>query len=574
MTQNNQLLPSALQQPERQEPYNTTRLYQRGTVLTGSNAEQGPAESSAASVLAQSFPIEPQLESHTESQTEFLTFPPRKFSEISASSSSGGGSFAATVATIAKIPGINTALDEDEIWNEYNDFLDRVVSPAPALESSGQQSDILGKPMRMTPAPLTIRKESQTTETMPPFSAKRSIAAAHGLPSPPAMSKLLAPGQSAEMAASPMSFTDFFAGYADRNRASSASKHQSYSSGSHYSTDSVRGLERERTGKRHTQIMAEKTEDTSNSQSNLRFSALMTSRWLSFGRVLFSPAHNEIQSNRQDRILVLDGLGNDDWSFYCALTYPHATIYNLSHFQAASDSASARKREAGAYDSPSNHRQIYHPSTSHPFPFPQGFFTAAVFRFPVADSEAAYASAIAEFKRVLQPGGHLELSILDLDMVNMGNRARRAVRSLKLRMQRGDANVSLKPNSDNIQKMLGRRGFENLKSCMVDVPVAGHISSSRAGSFDSKDMSLGDMLKDSSTQGDESITKMVSKVGRWWYSRCYESRVLSIGESSVEESIWDDKNLLRECEKRETGLKLLICHAQKPTGMKRRTLSM
>ena len=159
-------------------------------------------------------------------------------------------------------------------------------------------------------------------------------------------------------------------------------------------------------------------------------------------------------------------------------------------------------------------------------------------------------------------------------MVNMGNRARRAVRTLKVGLQAANPDVSLKPNSDNIQKLLGRRGFENLKSCMVDVPVAGHISSSRAGSFDSKDMSLGDMLRDSSTKGDESITKMVSKVGRWWYSRCYEMSVLPAEDTCMEKSIWNDTQLLKECEKRETGLKLLICHAQKPINTKRRTVSM
>ena len=508
------------------------------------------------------------------SQPEFLTFPPRQVSEASGGSSSSGiAGSAATIATTAVVPAPESALDEDEVWNEYNDFLD-TVSPAPLSEQSTLTSDYLKKGSKMAPAPLHIRKESPPKSLHSPFS---DPALSRDLPQPPSMSKLLSPRQSGgDTVSSPMSFSDFFAGYADRNRISVASKHQSYSSGSRYSIDSLQS--RRTSGahsKRNTQIMAEKTE-ASESQSNLRFSALMTSRWLSFGRVLFSPAHNEIQGNRQDRVLVVDGLGNDDWSFYCALTYPNAIIYNLSPSQRSSGS-SARKREIGAYDSPVNHRQIFHTSISHPFPFPKGFFSAAVFRFPVASSEAAYTSAISEFKRVLQPGGYLELSILDLDMVNMGNRARRAVRMLKVRMQVADPEVSLKPNSDSIQKMLGRRGFENLKSCMVDVPVAGHISSSRTGSIDEENKSLGDMLKDSSNKGDESITKMVAKVGRWWYTRCYEMGVLPSNnndDTAMEHSIWNDTQLLKECEKRETGLKLLICHAQKPNAVKRRTISI
>lgn len=510
------------------------------------------------------------------SREEFLTFPPRKGSEVSGSSSSGIFNFSATTAVVPQ-PGVTAG--EDEVWNEYDELLDIVESPAPLVKGSSLHDENRSKKVRLAPAALNIRKESNLIGLTAGPSVTRSdsfenFAPTAALPHPPRKPSLLSPLHSAELVSTPLSFSDFFAGYGDRNRASAASKRQSISTGSRYSQRSVVSesssrYSRDNGGKkRNTEIMAEKTEPAPGAESNLRFSALMTSRWLSFGRVLFSPAHMEIQSNRHDRVLVLDGLGNDDWSFYCALTYPHATVYNLSPFPDTGD----RKQEPGAYDSPSNHRQIYHTSIAHPFPFPKGFFTAAVFRFPVASSEAACYNAISECKRVLRPGGYLEMSILDLDMVNMGNRARRAVRMLKVRMQVADPEVSLKPASDNIQKMLGRRGFENLNRCMVNVPIAGHISDSRAGSFEEKDMSLGDMLKDSSQQGDEGISKMVAKVGRWWYTRCYEMGVLP--HEDMERSIWADRALLRECEKRETGLKLLICFAQKPSTPKRRTVSM
>lgn len=504
-------------------------------------------------------------------RAEFLGFLPRIDSEVSGSSSSG----ILSLATTAIVPPPGTALSEDEVWNEFDDFLDNVD---PRASRAKHQIDQKPTPRmtQWTPEPLHIRKASLvtgSTNSLPKVDLPMSPGAppSHGLPNPPGKPALLSSFPSADVALTPVSFSDFFAGYGDRNRSSAATRRQSESSGSRYSSDSLQLRQGNTGGRRNTDIMAERTDTGPGPQSNLRFSALMTSRWLSFGRVLFSPAHMEIHSNRQDRVLVLDGLGNDDWSFYCALTYPNATVYNLSSFRRTSTS-SERKREADGYGSPSNHRQIYHNSMKHPFPFPKGFFTAAVFRFPVASSEDAYFNAISECKRVLRPGGFLEMSILDLDMMNMGNRARRAVRMLKVRMQTAEPEVSLKPVSDNVQKMLGRRGFENLSRCTVSVPVSGSVSGSRAGSFDEKDMSLGDMLKDPSQQGDESITKMVSKVGRWWYTRCYEMSVLP--DDDVESSIWTDKALLRECEKRETGFKLLICYAQKPLAPRRRTVSM
>ena len=123
--------------------------------------------------------------------------------------------------------------------------------------------------------------------------------------------------------------------------------------------------------------------------------------------------------------------------------------------------------------------------------------------------------------------------------------------------------------------------IEGLRRGMVTVPVAGVVGDSRSGSLDEeRDRSFGDMMRDESSEGDESITKMVSRVGRWWYSRCYESQLLNNGNSAEGDgeengdSIWNDRALLRECEKNETGLKLLICYAQKPVVSKRRTISL
>ena len=504
-------------------------------------------------------------------RAEFLKFLPRIDSEVSGSSSSG----VLSLATTAIVPPPGTALSEDEVWNEYDDFLDNVDARASRSKDYISQQPMPRK-SQWTPEPLHIRKESLvigSTDSPSNIDLPQSPGGppSYALPSPPKKPALLSSFPPADATLTPVSFSDFFAGYGDRNRSITASRRQSASSGSHYSSDlSPPGYDKTER-RRNTDIMAEKTGTDPGPQSNLRFSALMTSRWLSFGRVLFSPAHVEIQSNRQDRVLVLDGLGNDDWSFYCALTYPGATVYNLSSFRRTS-TGSERKRNIDGYGSPSNHRQIYHNNMKHPFPFPKGFFTAAVFRFPVASSEDAYFNAVSECKRVLRPGGYLEMSILDLDMVNMGNRARRAVRMLKVKMQTAEPEVSLKPVSDNIQKMLGRRGFENLSRCTVSVPVSGSLADSAAGSFDDRNMSLGDMLKDSSQQGDESITKMVSKVGRWWYTRCYEMSVLPADD--IQRSIWTDKALLRECEKRDTGFKLLICYAQKPLAPRRRTVSV
>jgi hypothetical protein len=93
----------------------------------------------------------------------------------------------------------------------------------------------------------------------------------------------------------------------------------------------------------------------------------------------------------------------------------------------------------------------------------------------------------------------------------------------------------------------------------------------------SQEFSFADLLEDARASqigpgknNDESITKMVAKVGRWWYSSCYEKSLLQSNDSSI----WNEHGLLRECEKQGTSFRLLICHAQKPTQNRRRTVSV
>lgn len=317
----------------------------------------------------------------------------------------------------------------------------------------------------------------------------------------------------------------------------------------------------------------------------------MTSRWLSFGRVLFSPAHNHTECRDQQRILVIDGLGNDDWSFYCSLTYPNAEVHSLSMAPATAASANP-----AAWRPPTNHHIIHHANLERSFPFPKGFFSATILRFPAACSEKMQDNVISECKRVLRPGGYLEMGIMDLDMEKMGARTRKAVRKLKERTYLADPNISLKPASDNIQLLLGRHRFDNLRRCMVRIPVAGMIvrssgsSSSTSNSnqstwsarpkpptsasTDQDNTSLGDLLSDPapSASNDESIRKIVAKVARWWFSRCYEVPVQSSSPDGSP-SIWTDRKLLRECQKTGTGFRLLIAYAQKPSE-KRRTASV
>jgi hypothetical protein len=565
-------------------------------------------------------------------RSEFFKFPPRKDSEVSYSSSSGVWSFAPAAGT-AVVPGPGAPLSEDELWDEYDDLIDEVLSPVTS-RTSEDATNVRSQHPSLEPLPLKTKAPRESSQ-----SDRSDIEVSN-----PSLhlrrSRLLAVLHSTQSPTSSLSFSEFIQDYGERKISviDPVTGRLSLPSSPRLSTGSVtkrstrsslpatlplsarqskvtvasrstKDRESASTNKyRDTRLMdiAESQANGLLSMANLRFGALMTSKWLSFGRVLFSPVHYELKDPNEDRVLVIDGLGKD-WSFYCALTYPEATVYDIGPEPSPSPASSDNSSEP--WSTLSNHRHICHSSLSKAFPFPMHFFACVVLRFPTALPSSEHRFILSEAKRVLRPGGYLEFSVLDMDLVNMGNRARRAVRGLKMRMQVADENTSLRNISDEIMAGIGRKGFVECNRCVVGVPVAGKLpdlndtkstASKRKGSTASSSikvnstlplpkgpkpgLSFSDLLNRSSTSEsiDNGITDMVARVGRWWYSRCYESLVLpEAGEPGaaasgnlLENSIWQDESLVNECEKRGTSFKLLIGYAQKPEVGVRRTVSV
>lgn len=499
---------------------------------------------------------------------EFLAFPARKGSECTTSSSSSSSGIALFAQHVAVIPAPTAPLAEDEIWDEYNDLLGDV--PPSATSSKGIPFHLEGYGTKLAKR-VTGPLESPTVRTFPPRVQveEESKDEAKDVRSSITTGKSTSSHFSADMTArinaafrfgaeppeTPFSVSEFVSGYEDRNHipdspgirrsvqrssASSAMSRQTRASGSSSASD-----------------------ETPLAQVNLRVGSMTVSKWLTFGHVLFSPARDElvpvVGSLKRHSILVIDGLGNDDWSFYAAETYPAATFFNLSPRAPVSQ----EYRTSTQFPlSPPNHHQIQYTSHMDKFPFGSESFTTVVFRFPAMAPESHYRNIIAEARRVLKPGGYVELSILDVDLNKMGTHTRRAVRQLKERISAQQSEISLSSTADTILRLLGKQGFTDIKNCWVGVPVASAVagSSSEGGSRrrTKDERSLAEMMNDESERGDANITKMVAKVGRWWYNRLYET------STGMKTSIWRDRTLLAECEECDTRLKLMVCYAKMP----------
>lgn len=483
-------------------------------------------------------------------QREFLSFSPRKFSVGTVGTSSSSSGYCAFSST-AIIPKADDPPAEDEVWDEYNDLLGVETERLRQSTTSSR-----GIPFHLETYHEKLAKESQLES---PVVAARKISMISDL--------------------SRSSYCS--ADMTERLKAAFQPHNSHLGTGD----DSLwlKSNSGEKTGSRRHSSASTATRFSGSSSSsfdynsplaqvNLRVGSMTVSKWLTFGHVLFSDIRHELIADKQDRsavsrhsILVIDGLGNDDWSFYVAETYPKANFYNLSpRAPLASDS---KKPDTNALLSPPNHHQVQYTDHLTKFPFAPQSFDSVVYRFPVAAPESHYRNIIAESRRVLKPGGYLELAILDLDLNNMGNKGRRTIRHLKEMIHEQTPGTSLGSAADILVRLLGNGGFSGIRAAKVGVPVASAISQPRSSTGSAKKLqaqpppSLSDMMKENGPAADANIGKMVTRVGRWWYTRCYENA--AAGKDSYK-SIWDDKAFLNECQELGTSLKLTVCCARAP----------
>ncbi|KAL1900207.1 hypothetical protein Sste5346_002517 [Sporothrix stenoceras] len=588
----------------------TPDLMHDGSTVTGSSADP----TARRFRLSQNVSADAEL---IDQGNEFFSLYSRKDSQTtSCTSSSGLFSFADATAVV---PDPTAPLVEDEIWDEYNDLLgeDGSKIPQSATSSQGMPFHLEVPPVkevRTSPSTLVGTAKRLDQRTVAPLESptivvnlrpKRSIssAAAAKTGRPPVASSIYSvnsPTRLVDHAAddqrdsqlsqpppTPFSVTDFVSGYGDRNNSGIATKKLPAVVASQRSSASSQRSAKRRTRVSDSSVYSQVSEDNSPmSQVNLRVGSMTVSKWLTFGHVLFSPARDDmvkaVNPPNGHSVLVIDGLGNDDWSFYAAETYPAATFFNLSP---RAPLPVDQKNGASAFPiSPLNHHQIQYKSHADKLPFGPELFTTVVLRFPAAAPESHYKNIVNEARRVLKPGGYLELSILDVDLNNMGPRTRRAIRRLKEQAHSHTPDIHMGSAADAILRLLGIRGFTDIKSCRVGIPVASAIPQPNSDMVAADDVkrattgatkpkkdqrSLAEMINDESPVADENITSMVARVGRWWHSRCYGDAAFEPSQRSAPNTtgssdMWMDRALLAECEGWGTNLKLMVCYARVP----------
>ena len=208
--------------------------------------------------------------------------------------------------------------------------------------------------------------------------------------------------------------------------------------------------------------------------------AIESSKQLNGGKLFISPAASSLlklparPSTGQPHVLDLAGDATCDWAWHVARAYPTTKVHTVS------TSAPASEKLRG----PRNHSHKVIPSLCS-LPYPDNYFTMVSARNlfahlktvspPGSDTALTeYDLCLAECHRVLRPGGYLEFSLLDSDILHAGPRA--TALSVEFGFNLKTRGYDPNPTKSFLPRVR-RAGFRDVKRAWIFTPMGAPPSS-------------------------------------------------------------------------------------------------
>ncbi|KAJ4335493.1 hypothetical protein N0V95_008890 [Ascochyta clinopodiicola] len=188
---------------------------------------------------------------------------------------------------------------------------------------------------------------------------------------------------------------------------------------------------------------------------------------LNNGRLLSKPAVRCITRATSPRILDVGGVVTNDWAWNVAYDYPYASVCTVQ---------TAGKNLSPDVVGPSNHKHTVVPNF-WTMPFPNAHFDVISARTlyellktnkPAGRSSDEYDLCLKELYRCLKPGGILEFSLLDAELMHAGRNAQAMgvefAFNLKTRGYDAQASKTFLPR-------LSKAGFKNVQRAWMVLPM-------------------------------------------------------------------------------------------------------
>lgn len=242
-----------------------------------------------------------------------------------------------------------------------------------------------------------------------------------------------------------------------------------------------------------------------------------------------APGRDGVSRDRA-RILDLGGQSTCDWAWHCALQYPNTKIYTVT-------TKAVRQLSNSNVRGPPNHRQVaVERLTRLPFADNQFDLVSArelhsLLKLVGENGEDEWDSCLQECMRVLKPGGYLEFSLLDSDIMNAGPLG------LAKSVEFGFALKTLGYDPSPSKLWLGRlarAGFQDTRRAWMCLPLGAKRNMHKLPAFSDKHSSTGSNAKvcqlDAMVMGStDNIANVCSIAGGWswerWLLRCEMEKV-------------------------------------------------
>ncbi|CZS89134.1 related to verprolin [Rhynchosporium agropyri] len=261
---------------------------------------------------------------------------------------------------------------------------------------------------------------------------------------------------------------------------------------------------------------------------------VMAAKLLNGGRLIAAPVAKRLarlssmgpkmDGTPRDRARILDlgGQATCDWAWHCATEYPNTKVYTIT-------TKSLRQLSNSNIRGPKNHRNVAVdrlvklPFQDNQFDLISAREIYTILREQAPNGQDEWDACLTECMRVLKPGGYLEFSIMDSDIVNAGPLG--LARSVEFGFNLKTLGYDPTPTKLFISR-LNAAGFVNVRRAWVFLPMGvapkkdNDLSVMRGSMGVEVDLELEAMVS-GSTDNAASITGIV--VGwAWekWVQRC------------------------------------------------------
>ncbi|KAI0489527.1 methyltransferase domain-containing protein [Xylaria cf. heliscus] len=169
------------------------------------------------------------------------------------------------------------------------------------------------------------------------------------------------------------------------------------------------------------------------------------------------------------RILDLGGQATCEWAWHCAIAYPNTKVYSVT-------TKAIRQLSNCNIRGPPNHRQVAVDRLTR-LPFPDAHFDLvsarelhSIIKFIGENGTDEWEGCLSEVMRVLKPGGYLDFSVIDSDIMNAGPLG--LAKSVEFGFSLKTLGYDPSPTRLFLGR-LGRAGFEEVRRAWMCLPM-GH----------------------------------------------------------------------------------------------------